>query len=298
MLKLLPGLNVSASANYDSDDFLSNNSWLQAAAQLGWNLLNPARMQQTLAYGEVKEAVDNLNRQVIAMTVLTQTHIGWGRYQGAKETYQLSVEISDVAQKLAQQASENAKTDVLAEAEKISSAARALFAQLRTAMNFAELQDATGSVFVTLGLDPLPEDFASSDLGTISRALERVMTAWDMGRFTNEDYPRLPPVPMHRPPVYINAKLPMQKVTEDNRFVMTIPPMTFAEADLGHQVSYTATMRDGKPLLPWLFLIPKRLRCPANRLPRRKGFMKSRLQPVTAKDERVYLYYCTGRTRL
>ncbi|MBP3403114.1 MAG: TolC family protein [Alphaproteobacteria bacterium] len=257
LLKLLPGLNVSMSANYDSDDFLSNNSWLQAAAQLGWNLLNPARMQQTLAYGEVKEAVDNLNRQVIAMTVLTQTHIGWGRYQGAKETYQLSVEISDVAQKLAQQASENTKTDVLAEAEKISSAARALFAQLRTAMNFAELQDATGSVFVTLGLDPLPEDFASNDLGTISRALERVMTAWDMGRFTNEDYPRLPPVPMHRPPVYINAKLPMQKVTEDNRFIMTIPPTTFAEADLGHQVSYTATMRDGKPLLPWLFFDSK-----------------------------------------
>lgn len=257
LLKLLPGINLSASANYDSDDFLSNNSWLQAAAQLGWNLLNPQQMQKTLAYGEVKEAVDNLNRQVIAMTVLTQTHVGWGRYQGAKETYQLSVEIADVAQKLAQQASDNAKTDVLAEAEKISSAARALFAKLRMAMNFAELQEATGYVFVTLGLDPLPEDFASNDLGTISRALERVMTAWDMGRFTNEDYPRLPPVPMHRPPVYINANLPMQKVLEDDRFIMTIPPTTFAEADLGHQVSYTATMRDGKKLLPWLFFDSK-----------------------------------------
>ena len=144
LLKLLPGINLSASANYDSDDFLSHNSWLQAAAQLGWNLLNPARMQKTLAYGEVKEAVDNLNRQVTAMTVLTQTHIGWGRYQGAKETYQLSVEIAEVAQKLAQQASENAKTDVLAEAEKVSTAARALFAKLRSAMNWAELQDATG----------------------------------------------------------------------------------------------------------------------------------------------------------
>lgn len=257
LLRLLPGINLSASANFDSDDFLSNNSWLQAAAELGWNLLNPSRMQKTLAYGEVKEAAVNLNRQVMAMTVLTQTHIGWGRYQGAKETYQLSVEIADVAQKLAQRASENAKTDITAEAEKVSSAARALFARLRSAMNWAELQDATGYVFVTLGLDPLPEDFASNDLGTISRALERVMTAWDMGRFTNEDYPHLPPVPMRRPPVYINAKLQMPRVTEDSRFVLTVPPTTFAEADLGHQATYTATMRDGSPLLPWLFFDSK-----------------------------------------
>ena len=257
LLRLLPGINFSVSANYDSDDFLSNNSWLQAAAQLGWNLLNPARMQRTLAYGEVKEAVNNLNRQVLAMTVLTQTHIGWGRYQGAKETYQLSVEIAEVAQRLAQQASENAKSDPLAEAEKVSSAARALFAKLRSSMNWAELQDATGYVFVTLGLDPLPADFASNDLGTIARSLERVMTAWDMGRFTNEDYPRLPPVPMRRPPVYINANFPTQRVTEDSRFIMTIPPTTFAEADLGHLVSYTATMRDGSPLLPWLFFDSK-----------------------------------------
>ena len=124
-------------------------------------------------------------------------------------------------------------------------------------MNWAELQDATGNVFVTLGLDPLPADFALNDVGTISRALERVMTAWDMGRFTNEDYPRLPPVPMRRPPVYINAGLPMQRITEDSRFVVTVPPTTYAEADLGHQVAYTATMRDGSPLLPWLFFDSK-----------------------------------------
>ena len=257
LLKLLPGINLSVSGNYDSDDFLSNNSWIQAAAQLGWNLLNPVKMQQILSYGEVKEAVDNLNRQVMAMTVLTQTHIGWGRYQGAKETYQLSVEIANVAEKMAQQISENTKTDIFAEAEKVSSAARALFAKLRSLMNWAELQDATGNMFVTLGLDPLPPDFASNDLGTISRALERVMTAWDAGRFTNEDYPHLPPVPRRRPPVYINAHFPLQRVVEDSRFITTIPPTSFSEADLGHSVSYTASMRDGSALLPWIFFDSK-----------------------------------------
>lgn len=290
LLKLLPGINLSFSANYDSDDYLSNNSWIQAAAQLGWNLLNPAKMQNTLDIGEVKEAVRNLNRQVTAMAVLTQTHIGWGRYQGAKETYQLSVEIADVAERIAQQASDNAKTDVTAEAEKVSSAARALFAKLRSAMNWAELQDATGAVFVTLGLDPLPPDFASKDLGTIARSLEQVMTAWDMGRFTNEDYPRLPPVPMRRPPVYINAKLPMQKVTEDARFVLTIPPMTFAEADLGHQVAYTATMRDGTPLLPWLFFDSKTITLSGKPPAMSEGVYEVKIMARNKKKMSAYIF--------
>ncbi len=290
LLKLLPGLNLSISANYDSDDFLANNSWLEAAAMLGWNLLNPAQMQRTLAYGEVKEAVDNLNRQVIAMTVLTQTHVGWGRYQTAKETYQLSVEIADVARKLAEQASDNVKTDVLAEAEKISSAARALFAELRSSMNFAELQDATGYVFVTLGLDPLPENFASSDINSISSALQRVMTAWDMGRFTNEDYPRLPPVPRHRPPVYIDAKFPAKKVTENTRFIVTIDPNVFAEADLGQDVVYTATLRNGAKLPSWLFFDSKTLtlsgRPPANS----EGIYEIKIMAKNKKKMSAYIF--------
>ena len=290
LLKLLPGVSVSASANFDSDDFLSNNSWLQAALQLGWNLLNPTRMQRIVSYGEVKELAQNLNRQVLAMTVLTQTHVGWGRYQGAKETYQLSVEIADVAEKLAQKASEKAKDDVLAEAEKVSSAARALFAKLRSAMNWAELQDATGYIFVTLGLDPLPADFTSNDVGTISRALERVMTAWDMGRFTNEDYPRLPPVPMRRPPVYIKADLPMRRVTEDHRFVMTVPPTAFAEADLGHQVAYTATMRDGSPLLPWLFFDSKTITLSGKPPAASEGVYEVKVTARNKKKMSAYLF--------
>ena len=100
LVKLLPNLNLALSGNYDSDQFLASKSWIQAAVQLGWNLLNPLQMQKTLSLAETKEAADNLRRQAIAMAVLTQTHIGWGRYQGAKETYLLSVEISNVAEKL------------------------------------------------------------------------------------------------------------------------------------------------------------------------------------------------------
>ncbi|MBR1945729.1 MAG: putative Ig domain-containing protein, partial [Alphaproteobacteria bacterium] len=127
-------------------------------------------------------------------------------------------------------------------------------------------------------------------LGTISRALERVMSAWDMGRFTNEDYPRLPPVPMRRPPVYINANLPMQRVTEDSRFIMTVPPTTFAEADLGHQVSYTATMRDGSPLLPWLFFDSKTITLSGKPPATSEGIYEIKIMARNRKKMSAYIF--------
>lgn len=291
LVKLLPNLNLFASANYDSNSYLSNSSWMQAAAQLGMNLLNPMKMQQTVSTAEVKEAVDNLNRQVIAMTVLTQTHLGWARYQGAKETYQLSVEIANVAEQLAQKTSE-ATTDYLnefAQSVNVSAAARALFAKLRMSMNFAELQDATGTMFATLGLDALPEDFVSNDLNTISKALERVMGAWDIGRFTNEDAPKLPPVPMHRPPVFLNVTLPMKKVVEDSRFVVTIPPTVFAEADLGHNVAYTATLIDGSPLPPWMFFDAKTITLSGKPPATSEGFYEIKISARNKKKMSAYV---------
>ncbi len=291
LVKLLPNLNLFASANYDSNSYLSNSSWMQAAAQVGFNLLNPMKMQQTVTTSEVKEAVDNLNRQVIAMAVLTQTHLGWARYQGAKETYQLSVEISNVAELLAQKSAEANADDFeeMAQAVTVASAARALFAKLRMAMNFAELQDATGTMFATLGLDALPEGFASNDLNTIAAALERVMGAWDIGRFTNEDAPKLPPVPMHRPPVFLNVTLPMKKVVEDSRFVATIPPTVFAEADLGHNVAYTATLIDGSPLPPWMFFDSKTITLSGKPPATSEGFYEIKISARNKKKMSAYV---------
>ena len=86
LVALLPNLNVAAGANYDSDKYLYNSSWLDAAVRVGWNLLNPLYVQKQISKLQTQEAVDNLRRQTIAMAVITQVHLAWGQYQGLKET--------------------------------------------------------------------------------------------------------------------------------------------------------------------------------------------------------------------
>lgn len=297
LIRLLPGVNLFAGANYDSNSRLVNNSWLQAAAEVGLNLFNPIKMQARVSAAEVKEAADNLNRQTIAMAILTQTHLGWERYQGAKETYQLSVEITNVATEIAQRTSDADKKDVVAQAERVSTAARALFARLRSAMNFAELQDATGYVFLTIGMDAVPADLVSQDTASLAKALERVMLAWDMGRFTNEDVPRLPPVPMHKPPVFIDAMIPMKKVAEDMRFVVTVPPIVYQPAELGKDVVYSATMIDGSKLPYWMFFDSKTITLSGKPPAGSEGFYEVRISARNAKRASAYIIVTVQVTR-
>ena len=300
LLRLLPGVDLFAGANYDSDSRLVNNSWLRAAAEVGMNLLNPLKMQSKVSAAEVKEATDNLNRQAIAMAVMTQTHLGWERYQGAKETYQLSVEITNVATEIAQRTSDAGgdEKDSAARAEKVATAARALFARLRSAMNFADLQDATGYVLLTLGMDAVPAELVSQDVDTLSKALERVMLAWDMGRFTNEDMPKLPPVPMHKPPVFIDAQIPLKKVVEDMRFVVTIPPVAFEPAELGREdIAYTATMIDGSPLPFWMFFDSKTITLSGKPPAGSEGFYEIKISARNPKKASAFVILTIQVTR-
>ena len=83
--------------------------------------------------------------------------------------------------------------------------------------------------------------------------------SWDMGRFTIEDMPKIPPVPLHRPSIYLNVSVPVKTVVEDMRFISTIPPTAFQEADLGKNVIYTATLFDGRLLPSWMIFDDKTL---------------------------------------
>ena len=64
---------------------------------------------------------------------------------------------------------------------------------------------------------------------------------------------------MRRPTIALQVKLPSKKVFEDSRFVMTIEPSAFAEAELGDDVVYSATLRDGERLPVWMYFDAKTL---------------------------------------
>lgn len=157
LLRLLPGLNLTAGPHYDSNSFLVNNQWVAAAAYLNGYLNTLITAPTVIRRAENAEILTDTRRQAVSMAVLAKLHIAREQYLAATKEYRRSAELSDVDQRLYQQVSNQVATDAQGELEKVSAQVSALYSELRAYQSFAEAQAAIGRLYEALGLDQFPE---------------------------------------------------------------------------------------------------------------------------------------------
>jgi len=87
LIKLLPGADLFAGINTDSNSYLVNHNWANAGVQVSWNLLGLVRWPQTQRTEDAKQAIADARRQALRMTVLTQVNIAYHRYEHATTLY-------------------------------------------------------------------------------------------------------------------------------------------------------------------------------------------------------------------
>lgn len=181
LLRLLPGVEMTSDLQYNSNSFLQQNNWVEGGLKVSWNLMNLASASPNYKVNEAREALVATKRQALSMAVVTQVNVAWLRYRMAIADFSLAREMSDVAAKLSKQSetAKNAKAESGLEAIRRSS--KAIFVELQRDVAYAELQSAAGRIYVSLGLDPLPETLAASDLPAVTAAVEKMLSDWDSG---------------------------------------------------------------------------------------------------------------------
>ncbi|MGD9638691.1 MAG: TolC family protein [Alphaproteobacteria bacterium] len=252
ILSVFPELEMVGAVSYEDNPLLFNKTWAEIAFKMGLNLLNPAKLKAKAEKAKVQEEISAMEREAMTMGVLTQVHLAWGRYMATRDNYEIEEEISKVVNRLAEKSAQEIYKNEIYDPDIIDAAAKALLATVRKDIAFADLQDATGDVFVTIGLDPFPDHLTNQPIDKISKVLSDVMTAWNQGRFTPEDMPKPVPVPTKRPSVYV-GDLPEVTISEAEILVYKIPESIFDTAQLGDEVMYTASLSNGSPLPRWLY---------------------------------------------
>jgi hypothetical protein len=157
ILRLLPGLNLTAGPHFDTNSFLVNNHWVAAAAYLNGYLNNLITAPAVIRRADNAEILSDVRRQAVSMAVLTRLHIAAEQYVAATKEYRRSKELSDVDQRLYQQITNRVATDAQGELEKVSAQVSALYSELRTYQSFAEAQAALGRIYAALGVDQVPD---------------------------------------------------------------------------------------------------------------------------------------------
>ncbi|MNQ56404.1 Outer membrane efflux protein [compost metagenome] len=181
MLRLLPGLEFSAGGHYDSNSFLVNQSWADYGVKVTWNLFSVISAPAAIEVAKAGEDVTVARRQAMSMAVLAQLYVANANFNEAQRQFQTGQELADLDTQIVEQLRNRHQAQGIGELELIQGELNALQADLRRDLAYAEMRNAYGQLFSSVGMDPLPSQLPSDELGVIAQALADSETRWQQG---------------------------------------------------------------------------------------------------------------------
>ena len=171
LLGMLPGINLDISKNYDSNNLLFNNSWLQGGLGVSWTLMRLAALPALNRAQDQQVETDTARRLALSLAVLTQVRVGAERYRLALEDYRLADSAAQVDRRLADYTHASVKAKLETELEEIRTEARAVLGAYQRANAYVNTQVSFGRLYNTVGEDPLPDDFDDENVKQLSQRL-------------------------------------------------------------------------------------------------------------------------------
>jgi len=177
--RLFPGIEFSASSNYDTNSFLVNDHWNSTGIRVGWNLFNVLNIGNTKGLAQAQVDVAHNQRLALNMAVLTQVHVAYRDYLGRKHQFERNADMTSVDERILSFTRNAAGASADSRLQEIRASASALMSKLRQYQSYGALQSAYGQILATLGVDLLPKTLPSNDLKVLSQAVKQASAEAD-----------------------------------------------------------------------------------------------------------------------
>ncbi len=221
--------------------------------------------------------LETLRRQRITSLILNQVYVAWARYMSAYEDYQISQELANVSENIAEDVTiiDGSK----AEKSKLE-AAKAIEDETNAYSAYVELQDSLGNLYATLGLDALPYYMLNEKPSQIAMYLRKTFRKWENGEFMPDNRPYLLDIPAKRPPVNISSQtlVPDMVLETWKNIDFTIPQDILKKIDFQGKLTTKAGLYDDSPLPSWLKYDEKAMR------------FTGQVQPSENKEYKIKVY--------
>ncbi|MEI7377506.1 TolC family protein [Dickeya chrysanthemi] len=194
LLRLLPGVNLFAGINGDSNSYLVNHSWASAGVQVSGNLLNVFAWSSVKRAGESAQALAETRRQAMRMAVLAQVNIAWQEYQSSVQMFNRYQELARIQQGIYHQTALNYHNQAATQMEQVRVSTETILTTRARDRSYAAMQNALGSIYQASGLDMLPDRVGDTGLAALSNTIARANQQIESGAVT------LPTLPAATPP--------------------------------------------------------------------------------------------------
>jgi outer membrane protein TolC len=173
IVRLLPGVNLSFSGQYDGNSYLANNAWTAAGVQISWNLMEiiaaPFRIDHALTGEDVAEA----KRLALRMAVLAKVHVATNAFSGAVRQFERADRLWTIEDRLTTLTARQGQGGMAGTTERVVQETSSILAELRRYRAYAEMQKAFGDVQATLGMDPTPDTIGAGGGESLSAVVNQ-----------------------------------------------------------------------------------------------------------------------------
>lgn len=153
-LELLPGIQLFAGANTDTNDLLVNANWINVGAKATWNLMRLVAYPSRKGVVDAQEALNDKRTLAMTMAVLTQVQVSVLRYGLLRKSAATASEYYRIQRKLLKHIRASSDTGATSEQTLIREEMNALVSSVKYDIAYSDLQNAFASIYTSVGLDP------------------------------------------------------------------------------------------------------------------------------------------------
>ena len=156
-LDMIPGLSLNTGYNADSNSYAWEQTWFSWGSTVTSNLFKVFTGPQKVDVSNARTDVVNVRRMALSMAVMSQVHVSVAGYNQAISDFKTASELHEVEYDILGKTQSNVQSGNGGARAVIQAELQALLAELRQDMAYAEVRNAVGLLYVTIGADPLPE---------------------------------------------------------------------------------------------------------------------------------------------
>jgi outer membrane protein TolC len=182
IVKMMPGVGVLGSLNYDSNRYLYNPNWAQLGVNATFNLVNLIEGPKAISAAKASVEVSRQRRLALSVAVLTQVNLSYQEYLAAVEDLDIAKQINDVEQQIRVASANEAKAQEESEADRIRRDLASMVAEFSYDRTIAQVHTALTNLYTSVGVDLVPPSADTEDLDKLSERVKGAIAGWEAGQ--------------------------------------------------------------------------------------------------------------------
>ncbi|MEO8401516.1 MAG: TolC family protein [Gammaproteobacteria bacterium] len=194
ILQALPGVTLNMGWNYNSNQFLLNQIWVDRSLDVAWNLLNLASLPTSYETAKTQVEYEKLKLMALTLTVLTETRYAYSHYENIRAEYAVAHKQTENAKALFTLNKNRRLASLASDQQVILSKLKMLSANMDEDLLLADLSTALGELYISAGSDILPLDIGNRPLDEAAKIISRnfvLQNTWDFCSYVNMTYEKM-----------------------------------------------------------------------------------------------------------